>query len=33
MLATFGREMVKELKYYYHRELSVMMGDTAVISC
>ena len=32
MLATFCREMVKGLKYLYHRELSVLMGDTFVIS-
>ena len=33
MLATFCGEMVKGLKYLYHRELSVMMGNTFVISC
>ena len=32
MLATFCWEMVKGLKYLYHRELSVLMGDTVVIS-
>ena len=32
MLATFCREMVKGLKCLYHRELSVLIGDTVVIS-
>ena len=32
ILATFCWEMVKALKYLYHRELSVLMGDTVVIT-